>query len=232
MRLIATACAAVVASIPCHGLAGDSALADSQKKEPKVKILGKATFESSTGLVRGYIQLKLEECEKMGANLPDDSASNRAHWRCDVFGPQMPIHVYEEGRRYAVSYGQNASNQRAAQQFFGPFNRINSSVFWIGKLREGNELELVATILRFYTEPKLENPFKERPVFVVTQLKEGAVCHTAYVATDNKHRIPSMNIGKASNAAEKAARRLAREPFDCNTEPERIGPVSPHLFTE
>ena len=171
-----------------------------------------------------YTELKLDDCMAIEPSATEKPKTDYGHWQCDGMTEEWPVHVFGDDLRYAVSYGENGPQERAAQQWFGPFNRIHTTLEWVKAGDSIRTLKPVATILRFFLQVEGDDGKpREHPILVITQLKPGAVCHIAYVdAGKNKH---------ANRDARMAAVRLGGS-YNCDVEPEIVGPTTPILFGE
>lgn len=164
-----------------------------------------------------YTDLKLDACKVIS----QDEESESMSWECVGYGG-MPVYVAEGDLRTLVSYGADAKSERAAEQTFGPFNHIHTKLEWRLKSGAGGKKTPFATILRFYLQNE-DDKKPEHQILVVTQIKPGATCHIAYIdAKANK---------KANADARAAADRLAGT-FDCEAEPEIVGPQTAGVFME
>ena len=163
-----------------------------------------------------YTDLNLEKCGVTTSSAEDESEV----WECKGYG-NMPVYVAEGDLRMFVSFGDQAKDELAATQTFGPFNRIHTTLEW--RLRESADGSTtpIATILRYF----LANEGKhENQILVVTQIKAGETCHIAYV--------DALANPKANEDARAAADRLAGS-FDCGEqETEIVGPQTPGVFME
>jgi hypothetical protein len=162
-----------------------------------------ATPAGAADLVSAYTDLDLDQCtvtdtDEVGATLACEGLNG------------MPIIVSEGDLRMTVSYGDNARDEPAMGQGFGPFNRLGAKIEWLSPADDPDNP--VATILRWYLQQG-EGP-GESQLLVVTQLPPQAVCQIAWIdatANDNANVI-----------ARQAAAELAGD-FDCGGMPKIRG---------
>jgi len=160
-----------------------------------------ATPAGAADLVSAYTDLDLSQC------VETDTDEVGATYACEGLGG-MPVTVSEGDLRMTVSYGENAEDEPAMGQGFGPFNRLGAKIEWLSP--PGGRP--VATILRWYLQ-RGEGP-GESQILVVTQLQPGATCQVAWVdATANSN---------ANELARRAANELAGY-FDCGGMPRVYG---------
>jgi hypothetical protein len=125
-----------------------------------------------------------------------------------------PVLVGEGDLRQFVSYGLKAGDEPAAQQTPGPFNHVGKKIEWRVDASDPDDLQPVATILRWFIDADEGVGRPAGEILIVTQLKPGATCHIAYIDA------------KATKNANELARKLADAAgsFDCSREPERVQP--------
>ena len=150
-------------------------------------------------LVSAYTDVDLDACEMISSD------EVGATWACEGLDG-YPVVISEGDLRMTVSYGENAMDEVAMSQGFGPFNRLGAKMEWLAPADDPDNP--VATILRWYLQ-KGEGP-GESQILVVTQLEPGAVCQVAWIdATAN----PNANV-MARDAAEELVGG-----FDCEGMP-------------
>ena len=127
-----------------------------------------------------------------------------------------PVLVGEGDLRQFVSYGLKATDEPAAQQTLGPFNHVGNKIEWRVDTSDKDDPQPKATILRWFIEADDGVGRKAGEILVVTQLKPGATCHTAYIDA------------KAAKNPNDLARQLADKAgsFDCSKEPELVQPFA------
>ena len=153
-------------------------------------------------LVSAYTDVDVEQCEMLSSD------ELGATWACEGLNG-YPVIISEGDLRMTVSYGDNALDEVAMSQGFGPFNRLGAKMEWLTPAGADTP---VATILRWYLQQG-EGP-GESQILVVTQLKPGAVCQIAWIdATANPN---------ANEMAREAAAELAGD-FDCGGMPRVYG---------
>ena len=158
---------------------------------------------SATELVSAYTDVDIEQCEMLSS---DEVGATCA---CEGLNG-YPVTISEGDLRMTVSYGEDAMDEVAMSQGFGPFNRLGAKMEWLSPADDPDNP--VATILRWYLQ-KGEGP-GESQILVVTQLEPGAVCQIAWIdATANK---------SANELARQAAEDLAGD-FDCGGMPRIYG---------
>ncbi len=158
---------------------------------------------SATELVSVYTDVDIEQCEMLSSD------EVGATWACEGLNG-YPVTISEGDLRMTVSYGDDAMDEVAMSQGFGPFNRLGAKMEWLSPADDPDNP--VATILRWYLQ-KGEGP-GESQILVVTQLEPGAVCQIAWIdATANK---------SANELARQAAEDLAGD-FDCGGMPRIYG---------
>jgi hypothetical protein len=169
-------------------------------------ILGALLLASHAGaaeFVSSYTDVDVDDCEMIGSD------EVGATWQCEGLNG-YPVVISEGDLRMTVSYGENAMDEVAMSQGFGPFNRLGAKMEWLAPKDDPDNP--VATILRWYLQ-KGEGP-GESQILVVTQLQPGAVCQVAWVdATANKN---------ANELAREAAAELVGD-FDCGGMPKIRG---------
>jgi hypothetical protein len=154
-------------------------------------------------LVSAYTDVDIEQCEMLSGD------EMGATWACEGLDG-YPVMISEGDLRMTVSYGENAMDELAMSQGFGPFNRLGAKMEWLSPADDPDSP--VATILRWYLQ-KGEGP-DESQILVVTQLEPGAVCQIAWIdATANAN---------ANQMARDAAEELAGD-FDCGGMPRVYG---------
>ena len=157
----------------------------------------------AAGLVSTYSDLDLSRC------IQTDTDEVGATFACEGLNG-VPITVSEGDLRMTVSYGENAEDEPAMSQGFGPFNRLGAKIEWLSPADDPESP--VATILRWYLQ-RGEGP-GESQILVVTQLPPQAVCQIAWIdATANSN---------ANVLARQAAAALAGD-FDCGGMPRVYG---------
>lgn len=163
-----------------------------------------ATIESA------YSDLDIAQCTTVQS---DDFGSV---WACPGY-KGIPVRVAEGDLRFLISYGLESAHERAAEQSLPPFNTVGGKIEWRITNSEG-QWKPIATILRFFVDKgQGEALDKQGQVLIVTQIKEGATCHIAYIdALANK----DANVLAQKVADEKAGS------FDCTKEPEIVGAFS------
>lgn len=162
-----------------------------------------ATPAGAAELVSAYTDLDLSQC------IETDTDEVGATYAC-VGLNGMPITVSEGDLRMTVSYGENAMDEPAMGQGFGPFNRLGAKIEWLSPADDPDNP--IATILRWYLQQG-EGP-GESQILVVTQLPPQAVCQIAWIdATANSN---------ANVLARQAAAELAGD-FDCGGMPKVYG---------
>jgi hypothetical protein len=162
-----------------------------------------------------YTDLMLDQCQVTSKSEEDESVT----WQCQGY-EGMPIYVAEGDLRAFVSYGDKALEERAATQTLGPFSRLHTKLEWRITTDADGKKTPIATILRYFLTVEGK---PDHQVLVVTQVKPGATCHIAYIdAIANKN---------ANQDARAAADRLAGS-FDCEVEPEIVGPQTAGIFAE
>ena len=169
-------------------------------------ILGALLLASPAGaaeLVSAYTDVDIGQCEMLSSD------EVGATWACEGLNG-YPVTISEGDLRMTVSYGDDAMDEVAMSQGFGPFNRLGAKMEWLSPADDPDNP--VATILRWYLQ-KGEGP-GESQILVVTQLEPGAVCQIAWIdATANKN---------ANELARQAAEDLAGN-FDCGGMPRIYG---------
>jgi hypothetical protein len=154
-------------------------------------------------LVSAYTDVDVEQCEMLSSD------ELGATWACEGLNG-YPVVISEGDLRMTVSYGDDAMDEVAMNQGFGPFNRLGEKMEWLSPADDPDNP--VATILRWYLQQG-EGP-DESQILVVTQLEPGAVCQVAWIdATAN---------GNANEMAREAAAELAGD-FDCEGMPQVYG---------
>lgn len=181
--------------------------------------------QASGGVTRfAYTSLDLEKCETVeteAAALPEWVGPVQTHRRCEGLTADWPVHVLKGELWITVSYGPDALNEPAAVPHFQS-ERIGGTLEWV-QAGEPGKVKPVATIVRFFTLSGEKADLREHPILVVTQLKPGAVCPIALIdARANEN---------ANRDAREAALRLAGS-FNCEGEPELVGPQSAGVFAE
>jgi hypothetical protein len=167
------------------------------------------------GNISAYTELNLDECQVISKSEEDESLT----WRCEGY-EGMPVYVAEGDLRMFVSFGDKAKDERAATQTFGSFNRIHTTLEWRITTDADGKKRPIATILRYFLTVEGK---PEHQILVVSQVKPAATCHIAYIdAVANK---------KANEDARAAADRLGGT-FDCEVEPEIVGPQTVGIFAE
>jgi hypothetical protein len=162
-----------------------------------------ASPASAAGFVSAYTDVDIEQCEMLSSD------EVGATWACEGLDG-YPVTISEGDLRMTVSYGEDAMDEVAMSQGFGPFNRLGAKMEWLSPKDDPDNP--VATILRWYLQ-KGEGP-GESQILVVTQLEPGAVCQIAWIdATANKN---------ANEMAREAAEELAGD-FDCEGMPRIFG---------
>ena len=162
-----------------------------------------ATPAAAVDLVSAYTDLDLGQC------VETDTDEVGATYACDGLNG-MPITVSEGDLRMTVSYGDNARDEPAMSQGFGPFNRLGAKIEWLSPADDPDTP--IATILRWYLQQG-EGP-DESQILVVTQLPPQEVCQIAWIdATANSN---------ANVIARQAAEELAGD-FDCGGMPKIRG---------
>lgn len=153
--------------------------------------------------VSAYTDVDLDACEMISSD------EVGATWACEGLDG-YPVVISEGDLRMTVSYGENAMDEVAMSQGFGPFNRLGAKMEWLAPADDPDNP--VATILRWYLQ-KGEGP-GESQILVVTQLEPGAVCQVAWIdATANPN---------ANEMARDAAEELVGG-FDCGGMPKIRG---------
>ena len=153
--------------------------------------------------VSAYTVVDLDACEMISSD------EVGATWACEGLDG-YPVVISEGDLRMTVSYGENAMDEVAMNQGFGPFNRLGAKMEWLAPADDPDNP--VATILRWYLQ-KGEGP-GESQILVVTQLEPGAVCQVAWIdATANPN---------ANEMARDAAEELVGG-FDCGGMPKIRG---------
>ena len=166
-------------------------------------VLIAASPAGAAELVSAYTDVDVEQCEMLSSD------EVGATWACEGLDG-YPVVISEGDLRMTVSYGDNAMDEVAMSQGFGPFNRLGAKMEWLSPADDpGNP---VATILRWYLQ-KGEGP-DESQILVVTQLTPGAVCQIAWIDA-------TANPG-ANELAREAAAELAGD-FDCGGMPRVYG---------
>lgn len=169
-------------------------------------ILGALVVASPAGaaeFVSAYTDVDVDDCQMISS---DEVGGT---WQCEGLDG-YPVTISEGDLRMTVSYGENAMDEVAMSQGFGPFNRLGAKMEWLAPKDDPDKP--VATILRWYLQ-KSEG-LGESQILVVTQLEPGAVCQVAWVdATANKN---------ANDLAREAAAELAGD-FDCGGMPKIYG---------
>jgi hypothetical protein len=154
-------------------------------------------------LVSAYTDVDVEQCEMISSD------EIGATWECEGLNG-YPVVISEGDLRMTVSYGENAMDEVAMNQGFGPFNRLGAKMEWLSPADDPDNP--VATILRWYLQ-RGEGP-GESQILVVTQLEPGAVCQVAWIdATANPN---------ANEMAREAAEELVGG-FDCEGMPKIRG---------
>jgi hypothetical protein len=154
-------------------------------------------------LVSAYTDVDLEQCEMLSSD------EVGATWACEGLDG-YPVTISEGDLRMTVSYGEDAMDEVAMSQGFGPFNRLGAKMEWLSPADDPDGP--IATILRWYLQ-KGEGP-GESQILVVTQLEPGAVCQIAWIdATANPN---------ANEMARAAAEDLAGD-FNCEAMPRIYG---------
>lgn len=162
-----------------------------------------ATPVGAAEFVSAYTDVDVEQCEMLSSD------EIGATWACEGLNG-YPIVISEGDLRMTVSYGDNAMDEVAMNQGFGPFNRLGAKMEWLSPADDPDNP--VATILRWYLQQG-EGP-GESQILVVTQLEPGAVCQVAWIdATANPD---------ANELAREAAAELAGD-FDCEGMPQVYG---------
>ena len=162
-----------------------------------------ASPAGAAGFVSSYTDVDVDDCEMISSD------EVGATWQCEGLNG-YPVVISEGDLRMTVSYGENAMDEVAMSQGFGPFNRLGAKMEWLSFKDDPDNP--VATILRWYLQ-KGEGP-GESQILVVTQLQPGAVCQVAWVdATANKN---------ANELAREAAAELVGD-FDCGGMPKIRG---------
>jgi hypothetical protein len=125
-----------------------------------------------------------------------------------------PVVVGEGDLRMFVTYGVDATKEVAANQTPPPFNHLGKKIEWRVDASDKDDLQPKATILRWFIDADEGVGRPEGEVLVVTQIKLGATCHTAYIDA------------KAVKNANEVARKIADKAgsFDCTSEPEVVQP--------
>ena len=114
-----------------------------------------------------YTKIDLADCRLFSSH------EMGGRWSCPGYNG-IHLVVAEGDLRMFVSFGDNAIDERAAEQTFPEFNNINDTLEW----RLDTSGMPIATILRWFLDEGDGNP---KPVLVVTRLGLGAVCHVGYV---------------------------------------------------
>jgi len=158
---------------------------------------------TAADLVSAYTDVDIEQCEMLSSD------EVGATWSCEGLHG-YPVTISEGDLRMTVSYGDNAMDEPAMNQGFGPFNRLGAKMEWLSPADDPENP--VATILRWYLQ-RGEGP-GESQILVVTQLVPGATCQIAWIdATANPN---------ANELAREAAAELAGD-FDCEGMPRIYG---------
>lgn len=167
-------------------------------------------------ITSAYTDLKLDDCKVISLDEESESIAREC-----VGYDGMPVYVAEGDLRTLVSYGDNAKSERAAEQTFGSFNHINTKLEWRLKSGDDGKKTPFATILRFFLQN--DDGKTEHPILVVTQVKPGATCHVAYI---------DAKANKNANADARAAADRLAGTFNCEAEPEIVGPQTAGVFME
>jgi hypothetical protein len=161
-----------------------------------------ASPASAAGLVSAYTDVDLAQCTQT------DSDIISAVYACEGLGG-VPVTVVDSDGRMFVSYGDNAMDEPAIGQGFGPFNRLGARLEWLSRAESPDEP--VATILRWYVQ-RGEGP-GESQILVVTQLTPGAICQIAWV---------DATAHAGANEMARQAAEFAGD-FDCDSMPRVYG---------
>ncbi len=152
--------------------------------------------------VSAYTDVDVDKCEMLSSD------EVGATWACEGLDG-YPVVISEGDLRMTVSYGEDAMDEPAMGQGFGPFNRLGARMEWLTPV--GGKTP-VATILRWYLQ-RGEGP-GESQILVVTQLVPGATCQVAWIDA-------TANAG-ANEIARMAAAQLAGD-YDCSAMPRVYG---------
>lgn len=158
----------------------------------------------AAGLRSEYTDLDFDQCTAISA---DEQGST---WVCPGLRG-YPVAVAEGDLRQMVSYGISPLEEKAFLQTLPPFNHVGNKIEWLVDTSDPQNLQPVATILRWYTAG--EDGADKGQVLVVTQLKPGATCQIAYV--------DALANPDANATARQAATELAGK-FDCENEMPKV----------
>lgn len=165
-----------------------------------------AEAASPEGFSSAYTDLDFGQCT---ITTTDDFGTT---WACPGH-KGFPMRVRESELRFSLSFGFEAAHEKAAEQTPPPVNQLGDRVEWRLKSEAAGQRP-VAAIAHYFLKAGASG--EQAEVLAVTQIKEGATCHMAYV--DMGKNADAEALARA--AADKAGN------FDCSGEPERIGEFS------
>jgi hypothetical protein len=144
-----------------------------------------------------YTKFDIAKCTKLDVGSIDEG--DGGSWLCDGYGG-LKIYFAEGDLREFVGIGKSPKKTCAAEQTFGGFNSVNTTVEW--RLKKGNP---IATIQRWTVSYDPEDSAKTKTWLVVTRIERNNSCHMAAV----EGSVANANI-KAREITDQSA-----EKFEC-----------------
>jgi hypothetical protein len=146
-----------------------------------------------------YTKFDIAKCPRLDAGNADEGESGS--WLCKGYG-NLEIYFAEGDLRSLVAFGKSPKRHCAAQQSFGGFNSVSSTIEW--RLNKGKP---IAAIQRWTVSYDPDDSAKTKTWLVVTRIESGNSCHMAVV----EGAFPNANV-KAREIADTLA-----EKFECGS---------------
>jgi hypothetical protein len=139
-----------------------------------------------------YTKFDIAKCPKLDVGNADEG--DGGSWLCSGYG-NLKIYFAEGDLRQFVGIGKSPKKTCAAEQTFGGFNSINTTIEW--RLKNGKP---IAAIQRWTVSYDPEDSTKTKTWLIVTRIEPSNSCRMAVV----EGAFPNANV-KAREIADQSA---------------------------